>query len=218
MLLRIALMLVISVFLLSGCQSIGALAFTRPAGQDEGDDTARPGADMEADEFIEAFASKVVGNGRSLIELDESEGEELAFFIDDVSIKSEYVDGVMLHVYAPNGETESVTLAMPLPELKSEDDVAIGDEAALRSVRSFNTERARERAAFMACVEAALRASNSYKNGVSEAHMLTIMSDAEKTIVRRSEQNEVLPVATTLSFVLDVGYSPQIVFILEFIV
>ncbi len=214
-----ALSLAFFLLLLSGCQSMGALAFTRSVGQDEGDDTERPGAGMGAAEFIEAFAAMAEGNGRSLVELEETggAGEELALFINDVSIESEYVEGIELHVFAPSGETESVTLAMPRPELKSEDDVALGDEAALRAVRAFNAARNRERAAFMDCVEAALRASKKYKGSLSEADVLAVLLAAEKTIERGSEQSEELSGAVARSFVLDMGYTPQIVFTLEFI-
>ena len=225
MLRRIALILTILIFLLSGCQSLGTLAFTRSVGSDAYGDgqaasldapNAPPGAEMGAEAFVEAFAAMVEGNGRSLVELEDT-GEELGFQIDDVSIESEYVEGIGLHVFAPNGETESVTLTMPLPELKDEDGVPIGDEAALRAVRAFNAERSRERAAFLDCVEAAMRAAKKYKNGISEADVLSVLSSAERTIERATEQSEELSLAAARSFVLDVGYTPRIVFMLEFI-
>ncbi len=219
---HVVLLFICLLFLLYGCQTLGTLAFTRSVDPDETTESApeasdAPGAGMDAAGFIEAFAPQVEGNGRSLIELEDT-GEELGFQIDDVSIESEYVKGIGLHVFAPSGETESVTLVMSRPEMKSESDVPRGDEAALSAVRAYNAGRARERAAFMDCVEAAMRAAKKYKDGISEADVLSVLSIAERTIERGSEQSAELSLAAARSFVLDVDYTPRIVFMLEFII
>ncbi len=77
--------------------------------------------------------------------------------------------------------------------------------------------RERERAAFMECAEAALRSINNYKQSLGEANVLLVLSDVEKTVKRGSEQSEELPGAISRSFVLDAGYTPRIVFIIELI-
>ena len=209
---------------LCGCQSQGTLTFAQSAASDEDDTSAKEsgagawsGAELPEADFAEAFMAIAAQNGRTLTAIEGEGDQERSYRIGDVSIEPEIAEGFELHIFSPAGEVESVTLTMPLPALKDEDDVPKGDEAALASLRKYNEARARERAAYMDCVEAALRAVNKYKNTLSEANVLTVLADAEKTLKRGSEQNEELSGAVSRSFLLDVSYTPQIVFTLEFI-
>ncbi len=218
---RAAILLLCALVCLCGCERAGTLAFTLDAeesAESGGEDYVQTNAAaLGAEEFSQAFAALIGQSGRNLSALSGEDANERAYRIDDVSIEAEYADGFELHVFAPGGETESVTLTMHLPALKSEDDVPSGDAAARLAVQEYNGARQRERAAFMECVESALRAANKYKNSFSEADVLTALSDTEKTVKRGSEQSEELPGAISRSFLLDVGYTPQIVFALEFI-
>ncbi len=205
---------------MSGCERPGTLAFAQdvaPDAQSGGGEEPRAfGAQLDAGEFALSFAELIAQSGLSLAGPDDALADERAYNIIGYSLEEEYADDFELHVFAPGGETESITLTMPLPALRSEDDVPNGDAAALLSVEEFNAARERERAAFMSCAEAALRAANKYKNSLSEADVLLVLSDTEKTVKRGSEQSEELSGALSRSFLLDVGYTPEIVFTIEF--
>ncbi len=212
-----------ALLLFSGCQSAGTLAFSRPVGSgaegadaEASPDTGAPGTLMSAQAFAEAFDAQIARSGRRLIAPDDT-GGELTFRIDDIALEAEFTQGFTLHVFAPGGDTESVTLQMPRAELKDEDSVPAGEESALSALREYNAARERERAAFMECAEAALRSINKYKQSLGEANVLLVLSDVEKTVKRGSEQSEELPGAISRSFVLDADYTPRIVFIIEFI-
>jgi hypothetical protein len=207
-----------------GCQSKGTLALTSAVSNAERSpdlleatsQESKAAAELSAAQFTGAFEELITISGKELIESAGENDDELAFIISDYAIGEEYSKDFEIHVYAPFSETESITLSLPLPALKSEDDIPKGDQAALTSVHAFNEERLRERASFMDCVEATIRAVNRYKNSFSEADVMLILSEAEKTIKRGSEQSEDLSGTISRSFLLDIGYVPKIVFTLEF--